>query len=155
MELSLRVNGKPVTADVQPNTLLTQLLRDELHLTGTHIGCDTTQCGACTVLMDGEAVKACNLLALQCADREITTIEGLEGKNGGMHPVQEAFKDLHGLQCGFCTPGMVMSIVDLIDRIPDADENQIREALDGNYCRCTGYQNIVRAVQQAQQTMRT
>jgi len=155
MELSLSVNGKPVTADVQPNTLLTQLLREELHLTGTHIGCDTTQCGACTVLMDGEAVKACNLLALQCADREITTIEGLEGRNGGMHPVQQAFKDLHGLQCGFCTPGMVMSIVDLIDRIPDADENQIREALDGNYCRCTGYQNIVRAVQQAQQTMRT
>lgn len=155
MELSLRVNGETVTADVQPNTLLAQLLRDELHLTGTHIGCDTTQCGACTVLMDGEAVKACNLLALQCADRDITTIEGLKGQNGAMHPVQEAFKDLHGLQCGFCTPGMVMSIVDLIQRVPDANEEQIREQLDGNYCRCTGYQNIVRAVQQAQQTLRS
>jgi carbon-monoxide dehydrogenase small subunit len=155
MELSLSVNGESVTVDVQPNTLLTQLLRDQLHLTGTHIGCDTTQCGACTVLLDGEAVKSCNLLALQCAGRDITTVEGLKGDNGAMHAVQEAFKDLHGLQCGFCTPGMVMSIVDLIDRIPDADEDQIREALDGNYCRCTGYQNIVRAVQQAQQTMRS
>lgn len=154
MELSLRVNGEAVTVDVQPNTLLAQLLREQLHLTGTHIGCDTTQCGACTVLLDGEAVKACNLLALQCAEREVTTIEGLTGENGGLHPVQEAFKDLHGLQCGFCTPGMVMSIVDLCRRTPDADETQIREALDGNYCRCTGYQNIVRAVQQAQQVLR-
>jgi carbon-monoxide dehydrogenase small subunit len=135
--------------------LLAQLLREELHLTGTHIGCDTTQCGACTVLLDGEAVKACNLLALQCAGREVTTIEGLKGDNGGLHPVQQAFQDLHGLQCGFCTPGMVMSIVDLCRREPDADEARIREALDGNYCRCTGYQNIVRAVQQAQQTLRS
>ncbi len=155
MELSLNVNGEAVTVDVQPNTLLTQLLREELELTGTHVGCDTTQCGACTVLMDGEAVKSCNLLALQCEGREITTIEGLKGDNGAMHPIQEAFKDLHGLQCGFCTPGMVLSIVDLCNRVPDADEQQIREQLDGNYCRCTGYQNIVRAVQQAQQTMRT
>lgn len=155
MELSLNVNGEAVTADVQPNTLLTQLLREELELTGTHVGCDTTQCGACTVLLDGEAVKACNLLALQCEGREVTTIEGLKGDNGAMHPVQEAFKELHGLQCGFCTPGMVLSIVDLCRRVPDADEETIREALDGNYCRCTGYQNIVRAVQQAQQTMRT
>lgn len=155
MELSLNVNGESVAVDIQPNTLLAQLVREELHLTGTHIGCDTTQCGACTVLLDGEAVKACNLLALQCAGREVTTIEGLAGDDGGLHPVQEAFKDLHGLQCGFCTPGMVMSIVDLCRRHPDADEDEIREALDGNYCRCTGYQNIVRAVQQAQQTMRT
>jgi len=155
MELTLNVNGDSITADVQPNTLLVQLLREELELTGTHIGCDTTQCGACTVLMDGEAVKACNLLALQCEGREITTIEGIKGDNGAMHPVQEAFKELHGLQCGFCTPGMVMSIVDLCNRVPDADEQQIREQLDGNYCRCTGYQNIVRAVQHAQQTMRT
>lgn len=155
MELSLNVNGEAVTVDVQPNTLLTQLLREDLELTGTHVGCDTTQCGACTVLMDGEAVKSCNLLALQCEGREITTIEGLKGENGAMHPIQEAFKDLHGLQCGFCTPGMVLSIVDLCRRVPDADEQQIREQLDGNYCRCTGYQNIVRAVQQAQQTMRT
>ena len=155
MELSLRVNGGTVTVDVPPNMLLAQLLREELHLTGTHIGCDTTQCGACTVLLDGEAVKACNLLALQCASREVTTIEGLKGDNGGLHPVQQAFKDLHGLQCGFCTPGMVMSIVDLCRREPDADEARIREALDGNYCRCTGYQNIVRAVQQAQQTLRS
>jgi carbon-monoxide dehydrogenase small subunit len=155
MELSLRVNGGTVTVDVPPNMLLAQLLREELHLTGTHIGCDTTQCGACTVLLDGEAVKACNLLALQCAGREVTTIEGLKGDNGGLHPVQQAFQDLHGLQCGFCTPGMVMSIVDLCRREPDADEARIREALDGNYCRCTGYQNIVRAVQQAQQTLRS
>lgn len=155
MELSLNVNGESVAVDIQPNTLLAQLVREELHLTGTHIGCDTTQCGACTVLLDGEAVKACNLLALQCAGREVTTIEGLAGDDGGLHPVQEAFKDLHGLQCGFCTPGMVMSIVDLCRRHPDAYEDEIREALDGNYCRCTGYQNIVRAVQQAQQTMRT
>jgi len=152
MELPLTVNGNAVTVDVQPNTLLTQLLREELQLTGTHVGCDTTQCGACTVLLDGEAVKACNLLALQCAGREITTIEGLQGENGAMHPVQEAFKETHGLQCGFCTPGMVLSILDLCRRVPDADEAAIREALDGNYCRCTGYQNIVRAVQQAQQT---
>lgn len=155
MELSLSINGESVSADVPPNTTLVQLIRDELQLTGTHIGCDTTQCGACTVLLDGEAVKSCNLLAVQCADREVTTIEGLAGNNGGMHPVQEAFKDLHGLQCGFCTPGMVMSIVDLCRRVPDADEQQIREQLDGNYCRCTGYQNIVRAVQQAQQTLRS
>ena len=155
MELSLRINGDPVTVDVPPNTTLVQLIREQLHLTGTHVGCDTTQCGACTVLLDGEAVKACNLLAAQCADREVTTIEGLKGSNGGMHPVQEAFKELHGLQCGFCTPGMVMSIVDLCNRIPDANEDQIREQLDGNYCRCTGYQNIVRAVQQAQQNLRT
>jgi len=155
MELSLSINGDSVTADVPPNTTLAQLVRESLHLTGTHIGCDTTQCGACTVLLDGEAVKSCNLLALQCAGREVTTIEGLKGENGGMHPVQEAFKDLHGLQCGFCTPGMVMSIVDLCNRVPDADETQIREQLDGNYCRCTGYQNIVRAVQQAQQQLRT
>jgi len=155
MELSLRVNGDTVTVDVPPNKTLVQLLREDLHLTGTHVGCDTTQCGSCTVLLNGEAVKACNLLAMQCADGEVTTIEGLSDGNGGMHPVQEAFKDVHGLQCGFCTPGMVMSIVDLIDRVPNADETAIREALDGNYCRCTGYQNIVRAVQQAQQTQRT
>ncbi|HSH41507.1 MAG TPA: (2Fe-2S)-binding protein [Arenicellales bacterium] len=155
MELSLSINGDSVTVDVPPNTTLVQLLRDELQMTGTHVGCDTTQCGACTVLLDGEAVKSCNLLAAQCADREVTTIEGLKGDNGGLHPVQEAFHELHGLQCGFCTPGMVMSIVDLCNRVPDADEDQIREQLDGNYCRCTGYQNIVRAVQKAQQTLRT
>jgi len=155
MEISLTVNGDAVTADIPPNMTLSQLIRDELRLTGTHIGCDTTQCGSCTVLMDGDAVKACNLLALQCAGREVTTIEGLKGSNGGMHPVQEAFKDLHGLQCGFCTPGMVMSIVDLCRRVPNASEEQIREQLDGNYCRCTGYQNIVRAVQQAQQNLGT
>jgi carbon-monoxide dehydrogenase small subunit len=155
MELSLNVNGESITVDIPPNMTLSQLLREELEMTGTHIGCDTTQCGACTVLMDGEAVKACNLLALQCAGSEVTTIEGLKGENGGMHPVQEAFKDLHGLQCGFCTPGMVMSIVDLCKRVPDASEEEIRHQLDGNYCRCTGYQNIVRAVQQAQQNLRT
>jgi carbon-monoxide dehydrogenase small subunit len=155
MELSLSINGDSVTVDVPPNTTLVQLLRDELQMTGTHVGCDTTQCGACTVLLDGEAVKSCNLLAAQCADRQVTTIEGLKGDNGGLHPVQEAFHELHGLQCGFCTPGMVMSIVDLCNRVPDADEEQIREQLDGNYCRCTGYQNIVRAVQKAQQNLGT
>ncbi len=151
MQVELVVNGKPVSADVPPNTLLVQFLREHLRLTGTHIGCDTAQCGACTVLADGRAIKSCNALAVQMQGCEITTIEGLAQPDGTLHPVQAAFKECHGLQCGFCTPGMVLSTVDLLERHPQADERQIREQLDGNLCRCTGYQNIVRAVQTAQQ----
>lgn len=150
MQVQLKVNGKAVTTDVPENTLLVQLLRETLQLTGTHVGCDTAQCGACTVLADGRAIKACNVLAAQMQGAEITTIEGLAGADGSLHPVQAAFKDCHGLQCGFCTTGMVMSVVDLLEHHPQADEGQIRELLEGNICRCTGYQNIVKAVQQAQ-----
>ena len=154
MRLSVHVNGRLVELDVTPNTLLSQCLREGLALTGTHVGCDTAQCGACTVLLDGDAVKSCNVLAVQCEGRKVTTIEGLAAPDGTLHPVQEAFRDCHALQCGFCTPGMILSIVDLCARHPQADEAQIREQLEGNYCRCTGYQNIVRAVEQVQQTMR-
>ena len=145
VSLALTVNGKPVSAEVDPRTLLVDLLRNTLGLTGTHVGCDTAQCGACTVHLDGKAVKACNVLALQAQGGNVLTIEGL-ATNGALHPMQAAFKDCHGLQCGFCTPGMVMSALDLVARHPDADEKKIREELEGNLCRCTGYQNIVRAV---------
>ena len=147
--LSLRVNGEAVTREVEPNTLLTTFIREQLRLTGTHIGCDTAQCGACTVHLDGHAVKSCNMLALQAAGREVTTIEGLETADGAMHPMQVAFRQCHGLQCGFCTPGMVMSAIDLVKNHAAAsgDDRKIREALSGNFCRCTGYQNIVKAVQ--------
>ena len=145
--LSLTVNGRAVKAEVAPETLLANFLREQLRLTGTHIGCDTAQCGACTVLIDGQAAKACNLLALQVQGRSITTIEGLAAEDGALHPMQAAFKECHGLQCGFCTPGMVLSAIDLVQRHPDADEATIRAELEGNFCRCTGYQNIVRAVQ--------
>ncbi len=144
--LSLKVNGKAVEADIDPRLLLVQFLREHLHLTGTHVGCDTAQCGACTVHLDGRAVKACNLLALQAQGAEVVTIEGL-APNGEMHPMQAAFKECHGLQCGFCTPGMVMSAVALLAENPKPSEEQIRAGLDGNLCRCTGYQNIVKAVQ--------
>jgi aerobic carbon-monoxide dehydrogenase small subunit len=147
--LSLTVNGKPVRAEVDPRTLLVELLRNTLHLTGTHVGCDTAQCGACTVHLDGRAVKACNVLAIQAAGSAVTTIEGLAAADGTLHPMQAAFKECHGLQCGFCTTGMVMSAIDLVERHPHADEKTIREELEGNLCRCTGYHNIVRAVQQA------
>jgi len=158
MQLQLKVNGKPVTADVPPNTLLVQLLREHLQLTGTHVGCDTAQCGACNVLvkLDGgerRAVKSCNVLAAQMQGAEVTTIEGIAAADGTMHPMQAAFKDAHGLQCGFCTPGMVISSIDLLAQRPQASEAEIRELLEGNICRCTGYQNIVKAVQQAQQAM--
>jgi carbon-monoxide dehydrogenase small subunit len=132
--------------DVPPNTLLVQVLRESLHLTGTHVGCDTAQCGACTVMMNGRAVKSCNMLAAQAAGAEVTTIEGLAAADGTMHPMQAAFKECHGLQCGFCTTGMVMSAVDLCTHHPKASEGEIRELLEGNICRCTGYQNIVKAV---------
>ena len=147
--MSLRVNGKHVTRDIEPNTLLVTLIRETLRLTGTHIGCDTAQCGACTVHLDGQAVKSCNVLALQAEGREVTTIEGVEAADGTMHPMQAAFKECHGLQCGFCTPGMVMSAIDLVNNHGAAggDDRKIRESLVGNFCRCTGYQNIVKAIQ--------
>jgi len=144
--LSLTVNGKAVSAGVDSRTLLVQFIREHLHLTGTHVGCDTAQCGACTVHLNGRAVKACSMLAVQAQGATITTIEGL-AQNGTMHPMQEAFRECHGLQCGFCTPGMVMASVQILKDKPDASEADIREGLDGNICRCTGYQNIVKAVQ--------
>jgi aerobic carbon-monoxide dehydrogenase small subunit len=150
MLVQLKVNGKASQVDVAPNTLLVTALRENLRLTGTHVGCDTAQCGACTVLVNGRAIKSCNTLVAQHPGAEITTIEGLAAADGTMHPMQAAFKECHGLQCGFCTPGMVMSAVDLCKRHPTANETQIREQLEGNICRCTGYQNIVKAVQQAQ-----
>ena len=145
ISVALTVNGKPVSAEVEARTLLVEFLRDRLQLTGTHIGCDTAQCGACTVLVDGKAVKSCNLLAVQAQGAQLLTIEGL-ATNGSLHPMQEAFKRHHGLQCGFCTPGMVMTAVGLAQQNKEPTEAQIREALDGNFCRCTGYHNIVKAV---------
>jgi len=153
MQVKLIVNGKSESLDVAPQSLLVQVLREELGLTGTHVGCDTAQCGACTVLLDGQAVKACNVLAAQVAGASITTIEGLAGPDGSLHPMQAAFKECHGLQCGFCTTGMVMSAVDLCARHPDATEAEIREQLEGNICRCTGYQNIVQAIVQGRTAM--
>jgi len=143
--LSLTVNGKAVSASVDPRTLLVQFIREQLQLTGTHVGCDTAQCGACTIHLNGRAVKSCSMLAAQAQGATITTIEGL-AQNGTMHPMQEAFRECHGLQCGFCTPGMVMASVQILKDKPDASEADIREGLDGNICRCTGYQNIVKAV---------
>ncbi len=143
--VAFTVNGQAVTADVEPRTLLVTFLRENLALTGTHVGCDTAQCGACTVLLDGRAVKSCNLLVVQAQGAKVTTIEGL-APDGDLHPMQAAFKQHHGLQCGFCTPGMVMSALELAGRMKDPSDDQIREALDGNICRCTGYQNIVKAV---------
>jgi aerobic carbon-monoxide dehydrogenase small subunit len=148
--LSLTVNGRAVSADVDPRTLLVQLIREKLMLTGTHVGCDTAQCGACTVHLNGRAVKSCSMLALQAQGATITTIEGMSAEDGTMHPMQAAFRECHGLQCGFCTPGMVMSAVQLLADKPNADEQQIREGLEGNICRCTGYQNIVKSIQLCQ-----
>ena len=147
MQVKLKVNGQAVTLDAPPNTLLVQAIRENLRLTGTHVGCDTAQCGACTVHVDGRAVKSCNVLVGQVAGAEITTIEGIAQPDGTMHPMQAAFKECHGLQCGFCTPGMVMSAIDLCTYHPNSSETEIRSLLDGNLCRCTGYQNIVKAVQ--------
>jgi aerobic carbon-monoxide dehydrogenase small subunit len=145
ISISLTVNGAPVTAEIEPHTLLVQFLRDQLRLTGTHIGCDTAQCGACTVHLNGRAVKSCNILAVQAEDTHITTIEGL-AKDGELHPMQTAFRHCHGLQCGFCTPGMVMSATSFVQRQPELTEADVRAQLDGNLCRCTGYHNIVKAV---------
>jgi carbon-monoxide dehydrogenase small subunit len=150
--ISLTVNGKAVAADVDPRTLLVDFLRNDLALTGTHVGCDTGQCGACTVHLNGRAIKACTILALQAQGASVLTIEGL-ATNGTLHPMQQAFKECHGLQCGFCTPGMVMSAIDLVVRHPNASEDTIREELEGNLCRCTGYQNIVKAVRQGAAAM--
>jgi carbon-monoxide dehydrogenase small subunit len=153
VSLSLTVNGKKVGADVDSRTLLVDYLRNELGLTGTHVGCDTGQCGACTVHLDGNAIKACTILAAQANGGSVVTIEGLAAADGTMHPMQAAFKECHGLQCGFCTPGMVMSAIDLVNRHPKASEQTIREELEGNMCRCTGYHNIVKAVQQGAAAM--
>ena len=144
--VAMTVNGKAVSGNVEDRTLLVHFLREQLRLTGTHVGCDTSQCGACVVHVDGRAVKSCTMLAAQADGSTVTTVEGL-AKDGKLHPVQAAFKEHHGLQCGFCTPGMIMTAVDMIRRIPDLDEKTIRAELEGNLCRCTGYQNIVKAVQ--------
>ncbi len=146
--VSITVNGEVSERQVEPRLLLVHFLRDELGLTGAHVGCDTTNCGACTCHLDGEAVKTCTVLAVQADGSEVVTIEGL-AQNGGLHPLQEAFWDHHGLQCGYCTPGMIMAGADLLTRNPDPSEDDVREALEGNLCRCTGYHNIVKAVQAA------
>lgn len=152
VQLSLTVNGRAVTASVDPRTLLVQLIREQLQLTGTHVGCDTAQCGACTVLLDGAAVKSCSVLALQVAGRGVRTVESL-ARDGRLHPAQDAFVACHGLQCGYCTPGMLMSAVGLLERTPRPTEAEIVAALEGNLCRCTGYVDIVAAVQHAARTM--
>lgn len=149
----LNVNGQSQSHEVEPRLLLAYYLREVLNLTGTHIGCDTSNCGACVVLVNGKAVKSCTMLAVQADGAEITTIEGLM-KDNALHPIQEGFKEQHGLQCGFCTPGMIMTAAQLLARNPDPDEDQIRAALDGNYCRCTGYHNIVKAIQYAAKKMK-
>ena len=148
MNVAITVNGVPREAEVEPRTLLVDFIRDHLGLTGTKIACDTSQCGSCTVQLDGSSVKSCTVLAVQADGGELTTIEGLSS-NGDLHAVQEAFRETHGLQCGFCTPGMVMSVADLLERTPDPTDEEIRHALEGNLCRCTGYENIVRAVKKA------
>jgi carbon-monoxide dehydrogenase small subunit len=150
--VSMTVNGQAVSGEVEDRTLLVQFLRENLNLTGTHVGCDTSQCGACVVHVDGDSMKSCTMLALQADGADVTTIEGL-AKGGEMHPMQQAFMDNHGLQCGFCTPGMVMSAIDLVAKNPNPDEATIRSELEGNICRCTGYHNIVKAVQQAAKNM--
>jgi len=153
LQINVTVNGTSHNSEVDGRTLLVHYLRDALRLTGTHIGCDTSNCGACTVIMDGKAVKSCTLLAAQADESDITTIEGLSN-NGEMHPLQEGFKEMHGLQCGFCTPGMVMTAVDLLLSNPSPSEKEIRHALEGNFCRCTGYHNIIKSIQYAADKMR-
>ena len=150
--VSMTVNGQAVSGEVEGRTLLVQFIRENLGLTGTHVGCDTSQCGACVVHVNGDSMKSCTMLALEAEGAEVTTIEGL-AQDGEWHPMQQAFQDNHGLQCGFCTPGMVMSAIDLVIKNPNPDEVTIREQLEGNICRCTGYHNIVKAVQQAAKTM--
>ena len=145
ISISMTVNGKPVSADIDSRTLLVHFLRDQLRLTGTHVGCDTGQCGACTVHLNGRAVKACNILAVQVQGADVATIEGIS-REGELHPMQAAFRDHHGLQCGFCTPGMVMNAIELVQNQPDLSEESVRAGLEGNFCRCTGYHNIVKSV---------
>ena len=152
--VSLTLNGEPVSAEVDSRTLLVEMIRDHLGRTGTHVGCDTSQCGACVIHVDGRSIKSCTMLAVQAEGTDIATIEGV-AQNGNLHPMQEAFREHHGLQCGFCTPGMIMSVLDLVRQNPDPSEKEIRQWLDGNLCRCTGYQNIVRAVKAGAEAMRT
>lgn len=152
--ISLKVNGEALSREVAPQTLLVEFLREGLRLTGTHVGCDTAQCGTCTVHVNGRAVKSCSMLAVQAQGAEVLTIEGISSADGSLHPMQEAFRQCHGLQCGFCTPGMVMSALDLVKNCPQPSEQQVREQLDGNLCRCTGYHNIVKAVQQGAAAMK-
>lgn len=148
MRVSMKVNGTRYQSNLEPRTLLVQHLRENLGLTGTHVGCDTSSCGACTIIVNGETVKSCTLLAVQCEGTEIKTIEGMS-TNGALHPIQKSFREKHGLQCGFCTPGMIMSSWQLLDRNPKPSEEEIRHSIEGNFCRCTGYHNIVKAVQDA------
>jgi carbon-monoxide dehydrogenase small subunit len=149
VKVSMTINGKPVSAEVEERTLLVTFIRENLRLTGTHVGCDTAQCGACTVHMNGRAIKSCNIVAMQAEGAEIITIEGVAKADGTLHPMQEMFREHHALQCGFCTPGMVMSAIDLVKNFPNPTEQQIREQLEGNLCRCTGYHNIVKAIKAA------
>jgi len=151
--VSFTLNGESVRAEVDNRTLLVEMIRDHLGRTGTHVGCDTSQCGACVIHVDGRSVKSCSMLAVQAAGADVATIEGV-AQNGNLHPMQEAFREHHGLQCGFCTPGMIMSVLDLVKQNPDPSEKEIREWLEGNLCRCTGYQNIVRAVKAGAEAMR-
>ena len=154
MNVTVTVNGQQRSGDVEPRMLLVHFIRDVLGLTGTHVGCDTSQCGACTIIMDGKAVKSCTVLAVQATGSDITTIEGL-AKNGELHPIQEGFWEEHGLQCGYCTPGMIMTAVDLLANNPAPSEEEIRKGIEGNLCRCTGYQNIVKAIQWAANKMQS
>jgi carbon-monoxide dehydrogenase small subunit len=154
MQISVKINGEPKTADVEPRRLLVHFVRENLGLTGTHIGCDTTNCGACTVLLDGKPVKSCTLLAVQANGRELTTVEGL-ARNGQFHPLQAGFKDQHGLQCGFCTPGMLLVASALLEQNPEPSDEEIRWAISGNLCRCTGYMNIVKSVRWAAEKMQS
>lgn len=147
MQIKVKVNGKEYLSEVEPMMSLAAYLRESLQLTGTHIGCDTSSCGACTIIIDGKAIKSCTILAVQADGSEITTIEGL-AQNGEMHPLQSAFKENHGLQCGFCTPGMIITATDLLQQNPNPSEEEIRNGLEGNFCRCTGYHNIVKSIQQ-------
>ena len=153
-QVSLTVNGKKASAEVESRTLLVQLLREKLGLTGTHVGCDTSQCGACVVHVNGQAIKSCTILAVQCQGAEVLTIEGVAKPDGTLHPMQEAFRNNHGLQCGFCTPGMVMSALDLVKNNASPTEKEIREYLEGNLCRCTGYHNIVKSIEAGAAAMR-
>jgi len=153
VKVSMKVNGKAVSGDVEERTLLVTFIREHLRMTGTHVGCDTAQCGACTVSMNGAAVKSCSMLAMQAEGADITTIEGVAAADGTLHPMQAAFKEYHGLQCGFCTPGMVMNAIDFAKKHPGASEQEVRESLEGNLCRCTGYHNIVKAIMAGSKAM--
>lgn len=153
VQVSITLNGEKVSAEVETRTLLVEMIREHFGKTGTHVGCDTSQCGACVVHVDGVSIKSCTMLAVQAQDTEVLTIEGV-ASGGKLHPMQEAFREHHGLQCGFCTPGMIMSALDLVRHNPDPDEREIREWLEGNLCRCTGYQNIVRAIHAGAKAMR-